>query len=200
MKELIPLDTRYVPLVQQKDCCVPACYSMIMLRHGIPLISQELIGHKLELVIPKENEKYFWNPPVGEPHLAGYGTNVGTTKENVNPDIAFKELGIPLKTTFTLIDSFKDLDDFKSYLAKLSSSDKDIILCYEWGSFSGDDIKKWGHVNILDIVNLKDETLRLIDPEYLSPKWVTVSIDRLYEAMLAHGPEKGGGFWEVEKL
>jgi hypothetical protein len=40
----------------------------------------------------------------------------------------------------------------------------------------------------------------MIDPDYDAPKWRVVDINKLYEAMKFHGPEKSGGFWELHKL
>jgi hypothetical protein len=40
-KEIIPKNSRYIPLTQQKWCCVPMCIQMVILKHGMPLISAE---------------------------------------------------------------------------------------------------------------------------------------------------------------
>lgn len=37
----------------------------------------------------------------------------------------------------------------------------------------------------------------MIDPSPDQPKWNTVKIDKMYEAMKFHGKEKSGGFWEI---
>jgi len=84
MKEVVPEDSRYVPFVQQKSCCVPACVSMIMYRHNIPLIPQELLGYYLGLVVREENKELFWNARTGERPPAGWGTQI--YKEEHHPD------------------------------------------------------------------------------------------------------------------
>lgn len=48
---IVPLDTRYVPLTQQKWCCVPTCFQVVMLRHNIPLVPAEVIGYHMGLIV-----------------------------------------------------------------------------------------------------------------------------------------------------
>ena len=197
INDIIPLDSRYVPLVQQKYCCVPACISMIMLRKGIPLLPQELIGYELGLIVPDKVANKFWNPRVGEPYSSGYGTNVGEDK--INPNTAFAKLNIPLKMNFKYIDEFDDEEKFLEYLKAVMEKDKDVLACFDWGTFSGNKEKKWGHVCLVDMVDFNKKEIRLIDPGYTEPKWEIVSIEVLYEAMKTHTAENGGGFWEVRK-
>lgn len=197
MKELSPPNTRYIPLVQQKYCCVPACISIVMLKRGISLIPQEVIGGALGLVIEEKEAGKFWNATVGEPRSSGYGTNVGFGEGKVNPNVAFEELKIPLQMEIKTIDEFLNIEDFRMYLASIVEEDKDALMCFDWGTLSGNMEKRWGHVCVLDIVDLDAGMLRLIDPDYFEQKWKTVPIALLYEAMRAHTSENGAGFWEL---
>jgi hypothetical protein len=56
-KEIVPSDSRYVPLTQQKWCCVPTCIQMVMIKQGIPLQPAELIGYELGLIVPEGGDK-----------------------------------------------------------------------------------------------------------------------------------------------
>ncbi len=194
MKETIPPDTRYIPLTQQRWCCVPTCIQMVMLRHNLPLISAELIGYHMGLLVPQEELQYFWNGRTGEKPPAGYGTQIG--KKEYAPNTVFKKLHIPLKMTWSLIDKFPDIQSFNKYLAEVENNDKDVFVCYDWGTLFDKDYHG-GHVCVLDKVYMDKGEVRIIDPEYTAPKWRMVGIDKLFEAMKYHGKGKSGGFWEL---
>ncbi len=142
--------------------------------------------------------KYFWNARTGERPPAGYGTQAG--KKEYAPNAVFKKLNIPLKMTWSLINKFKNIDDFKNYLSKVEANDDDVLVCYDWGKLFGKDDYQGGHVCVLDRVYLDKNEVRIIDPEYDVPKWRVVNIDKLYEAMKFHGKEKSGGFWELHYI
>ncbi len=192
-----PTDSRYVPLTQQKWCCVPTCIQMVMLRHNIPLIPAEQLGYEMGLVVPEEAKKYFWNARTGERPPAGYGTQV--SKPEYGPNAVFKRLNIPLTMSWSLIDIFSTIESFNDYLVQAEKSDKDILVCYDWPTlFNHTEKTHWGHVCVLDKVYGERNIVRIIDPEFNAPTWREVAIDRLYDAMVFHGSSKSGGFWEIE--
>lgn len=193
---IIPSDTRYTPLTQQKWCCVPTCLQIVMLRHNIPLVHAELIGYYMGLIVPEDGEAYFWNARTGEKPPAGYGTQAD--KKEYTPNAVFKKLHIPLKMTWSLINKFKSVDEFKEYLSQ--AHDKDLLVCYDWGKLFDNPGYQGGHVCVLDRVYIDKNEVRMIDPDYDAPKWRVVDINKLYEAMKFHGPEKSGGFWELHTL
>jgi len=196
-KEIIPSDSKYVPLTQQRFCCVPTCIQMIMLRRNIPLLPAELLGYHMGLVIPKEEAKSFWNGRTGLKPKAGYGTQVG--EKRYSPNAVFQKLGIPLKMNLILIDNFIDLSQFRDYLINLDKINKDVLVCYDWGTLFGADVHN-GHVCVLDKIFKDKNELRIIDPEYRTAKWKLVKIKKLYDAMVFHGRDKSAGFWEFEVL
>lgn len=197
--QIIPKPTRYVPLTQQKWCCVPTCIQMVMLRHTIPLQPAELIGYHMGLVVPKEDLLFFYNARTGPKPPSGYGTQAG--KVAYGPNRVFKKLGIPLKMSWSLINKFKTIDSFRVYLLDVSKKDTDVLICYDWPTLFGiKDAEHGGHVCVLDTVFLKEDIVRFIDPSAFAAKWISVKIPELYEAMKFHGKEKGGGFWELEVI
>jgi hypothetical protein len=199
VKGIVPEDSHYVPLTQQKYCCVPTCIQMVMLRHNIPLLSAELIGYHMGLVIPADSLNYFYNARTGKKPPAGYGTQAG--KPQYSPNEVFKKLNIPLQIKWSLIDKFENLVVFRDYLSLVFESGKDILICYDWPTlFDPDEVEHWGHVCVLDKVNLSRDEVRFIDPSVDAAKWVTVLISDLYDAMKFHGKEKSGGFWELAKV
>ena len=117
MNQVIPNDSRYIPLTQQKWCCVPTCIQIVMLRQSIPLVPSELIGHYMGLVVPDDARKYFWEARTGTKPPAGFGTQVSNPK--YNPNAVFRNLKIPLKMNWSLINKFKNKNEFKEYLREI---------------------------------------------------------------------------------
>lgn len=199
VKEVTPKDTRYVPLTQQKWCCVPTCIQMVMLRHQIPLVPAERLGYEMGLVVPNDATKYFWNARTSPRPPAGYGTQVG--KPQYGPNAVFKELKIPFKMSLSLINKFKTIDSFKKYLSTAEESNKDILVCYDWPTlFDPKGKEHWGHVCVLDKVYIGQDKVRIMDPDVGAPKWRVLNIPDLYKAMVFHGNKKSGGFWEIAVL
>lgn len=193
-----PSNTRYTPLTQQEYCCVPTCIQMVMLRNHIPLVPVELIGYHMGLIVPEDTAHLFYHPRTGDRPPAGYGTQIG--KPEYEPNTMFKTLNIPLQMSWSLIDKFTTLADFKQYLQQHQDTDYDILVCFDWPSLfdpSGQD--HWGHVCVLDTIDVDNNQLRLIDPSPRSPKWVTVDIDQLYQSMCTHTKDNSGGFWELHR-
>jgi hypothetical protein len=195
--EVIPKDSRYIPLTQQKWCCSVTCIQMIMLRHKIPLVPSELIGHHMGLIVPKGDTKLFWNVQTGDEPKAGYGTQGG--KSQYGPNAFFKKMGIPLKMTWSLISKFKTIEQFKAYLSKIDGENRDVLVCFDHGILFGGKYHG-GHICVLDQVFLEKGEARIIDPDYFAPKWRMVKIDILFDAMKFHGKEKSGGFWELTPI
>lgn len=192
--EVVPSDTRYIPLTQQRYCCVPTCIQMVMYRRNILLVPAELLGYYLGLIIPKKELKLFWNARTGKKPSAGYGTQID--KKEYNPNTAFKKLGIPLQMKLKLIDEFENITSFKNYLETIQEKDKDVIICYDYGTLFN--IKSHnGHVCLIDRIYMDKNDIRMIDPWYLVSKWRIVKINKLFKAMKFHGAEKSGGFWEL---
>ena len=195
-EEVVPSDSKYIPLTQQRFCCVPTCIQMIMLRRNISLLPAEFLGYHMGLALPKEELRYFWNGRTGLKPKAGYGTQIGKKQYELNT--VFKNLNIPLRVNLVLIDNFNNFSQFKDYLINIEKEDKDVLVCYDWGTLFGADAHN-GHVCVLDKV-LKNDELRIIDPEYKTSKWKVVKIKKMYDAMVFHGKDKSAGFWEFEVL
>ncbi len=193
--DIIPSDTRYLPLTQQRWCCVPACIQIIMLRHSIPLVPAELLGYHLGLTVPEEELQYFWRGRTGKKPHAGWGTQI--KKEEYSPNVVFERLGIPLRVGLKLISTFPDYDAVKDYLNETINRDKDVLVCFDSHVLYGTEYQG-GHVCVVDKAD--GEKVRLIDTLYKAPKWREVALKKLYEAMKVHGDEKSGGFWEIEKI
>lgn len=196
MADIIPRDSRYIPLTQQPYCCVPTCIQMIMLRRGMRLVPQELMGYYLGIVVPKRYLKYFWHGRTGKRPISGYGTQIFNKRYELNR--AFSKLRIPLKAKLRLIDSFKDSESVKRYLAEAEKKDKDVLVCFDYGALYGTSYH-YGHVCVLDRVYATKGEVRLVDPSRIASKWRYVKMDRLYRAMKVHGNARAGGLWELSE-
>jgi hypothetical protein len=195
VNNIVPNDSRYIPLTQQRWLCVPTCIQMIMLRHNIPLIPAELMGHHMKLVVPKEDTFLFWdkNIKTGEKPKAGYGTQL-TVGSGLSMNDVFNKLKIPLEMKRKLINQFENFGEFKKYFENFDPN-KDVLVCYDWGTLF-DKVIKQGHVCVIDKIDLDKSEARIIDPSVKSPKWKNIKIEKLYKAMKVHGKDNGAGFWE----
>lgn len=199
MKDIVPRNSRYIPFVQEKMHCVPACISMIMYRRKIPLVSQQLLGHHLGMVVPKDNRYLYWNPPKASMNYMGpgyYGTQIGLKK--YHPNTVFPKLCIPLRMTFHSISTF-DIQSCKEFLINAQKKDSDIIVCFDSGKMDRVD-KRAGHVSVFDVIEPSKNSVRIIDPQLNKPKWRNVSLRLLYESMKLHGDRNMGGFREFKKI
>jgi hypothetical protein len=127
---------------------------------------------------------------------AGYGTRAGEKK--YNPNAILKKLKIPFKFRGRLIDKFESLEEFKKYLIEAEKNDKDILVCFDWGKLTGEKYTG-GHVCVFDRYLPEKDEMRIIDPEYNSPKWRMVNTKKMYDTMKFHGASKSAGFWELIK-
>lgn len=167
-----------------------------MYKNALPLIDQELIGNALGLTVPEEDAYLFVHPRIGEMPRAGWGTQI--YKEEYSPNTAFKNLGIPLTMEMHLIDNFDSIDGVKQYLIDNEMNNSDILVCYDYGVLFNTDSHN-GHVNVFDSYDKETHLVLLVDPEQRVSKYRKVPIETLYQAMVTHGKEKSGGFWQLTK-
>jgi hypothetical protein len=193
---VVPADSRYVPLTQQRWCCTPTCVQMVMLRHGIPLVAAELLGYHMGLVVPAEQTRYFWRAHTGAMPISGWGTQVGSAGYELNR--IFDALTIPLRGRLDLISAIPSAAALGAYLAEIESADRDALLCYAPGSLLGT-AHRGGHVCVFDRLERSTGAVRMVDPDVESPKWQTVPLAALYRAMAEHGDVRGGGVWPIDR-
>jgi hypothetical protein len=194
MKEVVPKDSRYVPMTQQVYCCVPTCFSIIMYKMGIPLIPQELLGSYLGLTIPKDAKKLMWNIKVGKPGPAGFGTRIDKMGDKKANEV-FKKNKIPLRMKIYNVDKFSDQEVY-DYLMRIEKEDIDVLACFE-NAFFTKEPGAHGHACVIDRVDPKKKTIRLIDPSFRQPKWRIVKIKDLISAMRMQTNNASAGFWEL---
>lgn len=197
---IVPNDSKYIPLTQQRWLCVPTCIQMIMLKHNIPLLPAELIGSYMKFVVPEEDKFLFWNKNIqtGKKPKAGYGTQL-SIGAGLFMNSVLKKLKVPLRMNRKLVDQFEDIEDFKKYLKELNFKELDVLVCFDSGVLM-DKAPGQGHVCVLDKVDINKEEIRIINPSPSYPKWRIVSVEKLYQAMKVHGKDNGAGFWEFSLI
>lgn len=167
-----------------------------MYKNAIPLVSAEEIGYHLGLTVSPERSQLFYNVRTSDKKpLAGYGTRIYLPE--FEPNIAFKNLGIPLKFTLLPVADRKDTKALLQQLAAIESKDGDVLLCFNQGVLHGDTDKDWGHVVVFD--RLINGQVRIIDPSPDAAKWQLLDLEKLFEAMVQHGQTRSGGLWVLER-
>ncbi len=197
MKEIIPNNSRYVPLTQQAYCCVPTCIQIIMLRHCIPLQSAEIMASLMKVVVSEDKKDLFWNLPyLKQRPKSGFWTSVS---ENKTINKMFAKLDIPLHAQINFIDNFPSEQSLFDYLQEAVEQDDDIILCYDFGYLFDTGKHSW-HASVLDRVDEENKKVRFIDPESTSPKWQIVDIWKLYQSMKHHGSRYMAWCWDIKRI
>ena len=197
MRDIVPKNTRYTPLTQQKSCCVPTCFQMLMLRNNIPLRPAEEIGYHLGLIVPPDRKYLFYNVRTAKtPPPAGYGTRI--YDKEFEPNTAFRKLGIPFKMEVKKISTIKTCEALVELLTSVEESNKDALLCFNHGHLVDNPEYNWGHVCVFDRV-INGQEIRIIDPSPSQPKWRTVSAEKMCQSMIKHGVSNAAGVWLVER-
>lgn len=187
------MNAKYIPLTQQKYCCVPTCISMIMYRRNIPLIPIESLGYALGLTVPEEDAHLFDKVRTGQRPTAGWGTRIYEPEFEINK--VLRSLEIPLRVTVDT--SIGSVDELRQKLQAAQDTDGDALLCFDYGVLWNLDIKG-GHVCVFH--GLDGDNMWMIDPERSVPKNRKVSLVQLYKAIDFHGPANSCGVWKVEKI
>jgi hypothetical protein len=196
-KDVVPANSRYIPFTQQAQCCAPTCIQMVMYKNEIPLVSAELLGYHLGLVVPPSEARLFYNVRTSEAKpTAGYGTRI--YMEEFSPNKAFKNLNIPLTLNVNKIANFNLVEEVTSFLAKAEKENRDVLFCFNHGALIDDSTRDWGHLTLFD--RLIDNKIRIIDPSPTHPKWRLVTPEKMFYAMKKHGEKPtAAGLWELNR-
>jgi hypothetical protein len=193
----VPQDSRYIPLTQQSNCCVPTCIQMVMYRHSIPLRSAEEIGYHLGLVVAPDRGRLFCNVRTAiEPPPAGYGIQMHIP--DYEPNVAFARMGIPLSFSREPIKSFSSASELLERLRAHERDDHDVLVAFNLGTLLDDSsLSEAHHACVFDRV--LNGRVRLVDPSFYAPKWRTFDAEQLFAAMQKHVSSDWGGIWLLKK-
>lgn len=164
---------------------------MIMYRHGIPLVPAEEIGYHLGLTVRPDEAHLFYNVRSSDepPTEAGYGTQIFNPE--FEPNKAFAHLNIPLTFSVLHVKDIADEHELFRLLTEIEENDRDVLLCFNYGTMIGEFRPGSGHVVVFDTII--DGEVRILDTVTKQPKWRTVEPARLYDAMQQHGDS--GSIW-----
>jgi hypothetical protein len=195
--EAAPNDSRYIPFTQQSYCCVPTSIQMIMYRNGIPLVPAEEIGSHLGLTVPPEDADLFFNVRTSKepPADSGFGTQIQFPE--YEPNQALQKLQIPLIFSQKLSSTIENSSQLLKILQEVEDNNSDALLCFNHGVIRGEYQPNSGHVVVFD--RLVGNAVQIVDASPRNPKWRTVNIDTLFDAIQQHGDDNAGGVWHFAR-
>jgi len=182
------MQSRYVPLTQQRYCCVPTSLLMVMYRHGLPLLPQDELGYALGLTVPEEDVSLFSKARTGMKPLSGWGTQIQNPKFEINKVLA--SLDIPLQVDVRK--DIKSIAELRKMLETIAKKDGDALLCFDYGMLWNED-RRGGHVAVFD--HLEGGDVWIVDPLPNVPKLRRASLTQLFRAIDFHGPQNSCGVW-----
>jgi hypothetical protein len=185
----VRIKPNYIPLTQQKYCCLPCCIQWVMLRRGLNLISQDEMAKDLGVVIAPEDQRLFnikmkvaKKLPQGK---LGYGTWVYKIPQFL------KKHKIPL--TVTRVYPSK-IDNIQNFLCENLKCGNDIIVSFNVAAYAkpGSGVN-YGHSCVIDSVMVKNKNVivTLGDPAYSHRKFFDIDLQKLLDGMSTkYGEEK----------
>ena len=185
---------KYTRVIQDPQCCVPACIKMILLRYKLRQLSQEKIGYELGLTVSPEDKDIFNKVRVATSPDDLIGTQLHKKEYSLND--FFEKYSYPLKYEYHYID---EPNLIKGFLDE--NKDYDIIVCFEIKGIYTKGINKpnvipsGGHVALIE--NFENNQLTLVDGWFDSCK--IVSIEEIAKAIKVHGQKNAAGFWLIKK-
>ena len=164
---------------------------MVLIRRNLPLVQVEDIGVSLGLAVPDEYATIYPTARIGIRPSSGYGTEIQNSEFSINS--FFERFKVPLKETYFA----SPPDNLISWIKEQHSRNQDILVCFNQRELFGGDAD-WGHVCLID--SLSDSEIVLVDPSPQAPKFRSVPIPALLQAMKIHGENNRGGFWVISSV
>ncbi len=180
-KPSIKVTPSYLPLTQQRLCCVPCAVQWILLRRKLPIFTQEEIGRALKLVVPPKYKHLF---PKGikvsaKKPLLGYGCQDSDKAGPFNR--FFRNKKIPLHVTYYKRSATED----PANLIRTSLKKGHDVMIITFMS-ALDKKKKFGHALLVSkISNGIKPKVTVGDPDFFSPKFYQVLLPTLLKGMSA---------------
>jgi hypothetical protein len=165
-----------------------------MYKRSIPLIPQDELAYELGLTVPEKDIHLFSKVRTGNKPKSGWGTQI--QDKRYEPNKIFSKLGIPLKFKRLGIKEIKDRSNLVSLLTNIQNSDRDAMLCFDYGRLWDIEPSNGGHVCVFDYID--GDEIFMIDPERNVPKHRGTTPDKLLSAINFHGDDNATGIWLVE--
>lgn len=189
MDKRIHIRPNYIPLTQQKYCCLPCCVQWIMLRRGLKLISQDDMAKDLGVVIAPEDQRLFnikmkvaKKLPKGK---LGYGTWTYEIPKFL------KKHKIPLSVKRFYPSKIKDTIKF---LSENLENGNDIIVSFNMAAYAKPESGvNYVHSCVIDSLTIKNKKviITLGDPAFSHRKYFDIELSKLLDGMSTkYGKEK----------
>lgn len=197
MVRSVSIKPNYIPLTQQRLCCVPCAVQWILLRRKLPMFSQEEIGKALNLTIPPKYKNLF---PKGfvrvssKKPILGYGSQTSDKANAYNK--FFRAKRIPLQTTYI---SLSKLEEPVRVIATNLKEGNDVMIITHMSAL--DRKKQWGHALIASSITLgKNPTIVVGDPHWDAPKFYKVPLEKVLLGMTKKVGKAERGIYIFKKI
>src|SRR3989344_3983213 len=168
----------YIPLTQQRLCCVPCAVQWILLRRKLPIFTQEKIGAALLLVVPPRCNRLFGDAfrVSGRKPPRGYGTQT----EDATPFNAFlRSKRLPLRVKHLRHSELKNPE--RTIVMNLKKGNDVMIITF---MSPVDKRRQWGHALLVSKIELgKKPAITVGDPNFTAAKFYDLPLEKLLRGM-----------------
>lgn len=173
----IKVNPPYIALTQQKLCCVPCSIQWILLRRGLRLVEQEVIGRELDLTVPKKYAYLFEKVKVANKKpKQGWGTQESGSSKI---DKFLKKYRIPLRVENI---PYSQINDAAKIIVTNLKKGNDIMLVTFMSTI--DPKKKFGHALLVSkITTGKRPQVIVGDPNFTEKKFYKVDLGKVIKGM-----------------
>ncbi|MBI2612999.1 hypothetical protein HYW59_04325 [Candidatus Kaiserbacteria bacterium] len=178
----------YIPLTQQRMCCVPCAVQWVLLRRRLPIFTQEEIGKVLELTVPPKHKKLFGHHVKVSTKMPPHGWGA-KADEDEHLNAFFRKHRLPLRAKHV---KHSELKEPENLVEKNIKKGNDVMFI----TFMGVINKKyrWGHALVVSgITRDKKTTVTVGDPNFIAPKFYDLPLEKLIKGMSKkHGKVERG--------
>jgi hypothetical protein len=183
-----PAAHSYIPIIQKPKCCAVACLQMILYRNGHGLYDQEELAVEFGVKIAPEDRHAFSD---SMPYMTSFNHDEGiSTLESVRRVNAFfKRHKLPLVAK---AHHYSTIHSLKSFIAENLKLGNDI-----WAEYHSKEVyESLGenkiHDAVIESLDMKKNTVMLIDPKPNRKQRIAVALDVLDRALSSeYGKELG---------
>lgn len=177
MKKIF-IKPEYIPLTQQRLCCVPCAIQWILLRRGLKLVSQEIIGKHLGLTVPpKYKHLYVEKIKIGKKKPKG---GWGTTKDSdsdINNFFRKSKISLSVKKV-----PHSEIKDAVKLISDNLKKGNDIMAITYMAAF--DPKQRFGHTLLICGIELgKQPKVMVGDPDFEEKKFYWLDLKKLVLGM-----------------
>jgi len=184
----VRIKPNYIPLTQQKYCCLPCCIQWIMLRRGMKLISQDEMAKDLGVVIAPDDQRLFNIKMKVAKKLPQGKFGYGTWTYKIPQFLKKHKIPLDVERYYP-----SKIGDVKNFLCENLKAGNDIIVSFNMAAYAkpGSGVN-YGHSCVIDSITTKNKNVivTLGDPAYSHRKFFDIELQKLLDGMTKYGEEK----------